>query len=416
MDDNEEPPETPPAADPEPVAPDAPAAEPAGVATTTEPDAPALQDSAGLDPVLIGGIALALLVALAGGAALSRRRPALPEPAVPPEPPEPSQPAAPAPRPPEQASSPPASMLDRMRAGLSRTSAGFGRRLASVLGREHVDEALFEALEEALLIADVGVATTTALLDGLREDVQAQEITTPAQLRSLLQTRMLGLFQGQDRDLGANGAEGPTVVLVVGVNGSGKTTTIGKLAARYHRAGERVLLGAGDTFRAGAIDQLRIWSERASADFVAHQEGADPAAVLFDALDAALARGTDVVLCDTAGRLQSQKPLMAELEKVHRVVGRAVPGAPHEVLLVLDATMGQNALSQARTFGAATGVTGVVLTKLDGTAKGGIVLAIAAELGLPVKFIGVGEQVDDLRPFEPGAFVEALLEPPPPAP
>ncbi len=201
------------------------------------------------------------------------------------------------------------------------------------------------------------------------------------------------------------------MLLVVGVNGSGKTTSIGKLAARYGRAGHSVLLGAGDTFRAGAIEQLRIWSERAEADFVAHQEGADPAAVLFDALEAAVARGSDVVLCDTAGRLQSKKPLMAELEKVHRVVGRAVPGAPHEVLLVLDATMGQNALSQARTFGEATGVTGVVLTKLDGTAKGGIVLAIAAELGLPVKFVGVGEQVDDLRPFDPEAFVEALLEP-----
>jgi fused signal recognition particle receptor len=201
----------------------------------------------------------------------------------------------------------------------------------------------------------------------------------------------------------------PHVVLVVGVNGSGKTTTIGKLAARLKMGGKRVLLGAGDTFRAGAIEQLKVWAERADVEIVAQREGADPAAVAHQASEAAVARGVDVVLCDTAGRLQAQKALMDELAKVRRVVGKVIPGAPHEVLLVLDATMGQNALSQARLFKDVAGVTGVVLTKLDGTAKGGVVIAIAAELGLPVKLVGVGEKIEDLRDFDPVAFVDALL-------
>jgi fused signal recognition particle receptor len=193
------------------------------------------------------------------------------------------------------------------------------------------------------------------------------------------------------------------------VNGSGKTTTIGKLAARLKMGGKRVLLGAGDTFRAGAIEQLKVWAERADVEIVAQREGADPAAVAHQASEAAVARGVDVVLCDTAGRLQAQKALMDELAKVRRVVGKVIPGAPHEVLLVLDATMGQNALSQARLFKDVAGVTGVVLTKLDGTAKGGVVIAIAAELGLPVKLVGVGEKIEDLRDFDPVAFVDALL-------
>jgi fused signal recognition particle receptor len=403
-----------------PASPDLPVNELAPVEAaqaTTGQAAPVAADEPPVDALFLGGIALALLVGLGGGLALSRRgRPVLAEPptpvALPAEPLSPEDPTQvdePALQPVAAAPAGP-SILERMRTGLARTSAGLGRRLASAFGRDHIDDALFEDLEEALLMADVGVKTTTTLLEGLRDDARTLGLEAPGELQASLRTRMLALFEGQDRALG-DSSEGPTVILVVGVNGSGKTTTIGKLAARYGRAGKKVLLGAGDTFRAGAIEQLRIWSERAGTDFVAHLEGADPAAVLFDALEAAVARGSDVVLCDTAGRLQSKKPLMAELEKVHRVVGRAVPGAPHEVLLVLDATMGQNALSQARTFGEVTGVTGVVLTKLDGTAKGGIVLAVAAELGLPVKFIGVGEQVDDLRPFDPDAFVEALLEP-----
>ena len=203
--------------------------------------------------------------------------------------------------------------------------------------------------------------------------------------------------------------EGPLVFLVVGVNGSGKTTTIGKLAARYMAQGKSVLLGAGDTFRAGAIEQLKVWGERAGVPVIAHQEGADPAAVVFDTVKAGLARGTDVVICDTAGRLQAQKALMDELGKVARVVSKALPGAPHEVLLVLDATIGQNALSQARIFHEVVGVTGVALTKLDGTAKGGVVVAVGHELGLPVKLVGLGEGLEDLRDFDPDAFIDALL-------
>ena len=407
-----------------------PAAEPGHVEV---PSAPLDDGFAGLPLPWVGGLVLALFVGGFAGAALARRRspprlettvaaaaleaeapladpaPAEPAPADPaPTEPAPSEPVPAEPFP----SKPTPTVLERMRSGLARTSSAFGRRLASAFGRGAVDEQLFEELEEALLTADVGVRTTTRLLDGLRGEVVRDGLEDPGVLRERLAASMLRLFTDQERDLASGGEGEPTVILVVGVNGSGKTTTIGKLAARYKSSGERVLMGAGDTFRAGAIEQLRVWSERAGADFVAHQEGADPAAVLFDALEAAKARGASVVLCDTAGRLQSKKPLMEELAKVHRVVGRAVPQAPHEVLLVLDATMGQNALSQARTFGEVTGVTGVVLTKLDGTAKGGIVLAITAELGLPVKFVGIGEQVDDLRPFEPGAFVEALLEAP----
>ncbi|MCB9758634.1 MAG: signal recognition particle-docking protein FtsY [Alphaproteobacteria bacterium] len=312
-----------------------------------------------------------------------------------------SSPAKPAPRP----AGP--SALERFRAGFSRTSAALG--VGAIFNRSAVDDALFEALEEALISADVGVRTTMSLLDALRQRARDHRITEPDALREALRALLKDRLRQQDPALKPAPAEGPHVILVVGVNGSGKTTTIGKLAALFKAQGSSVLLGAGDTFRAGAIEQLRVWSERAGADFVAHQEGADPAAVLFDALEAAKARSADVVLCDTAGRLQSKRPLMEELGKVTRVIGRAVEGAPHEVLLVLDGTMGQNALSQARIFGEVTGVTGVVLTKLDGTAKGGVVVAVMEELGLPVKFVGIGEQLDDLRPFDPDAFVDTLI-------
>jgi fused signal recognition particle receptor len=259
------------------------------------------------------------------------------------------------------------------------------------------------------------VAAAGRLVARLREDVRRGEVSEPAALRARLRHHVVELFGAEPAALASAPAQGPLVILVVGVNGGGKTTTIGKLAARYAAAGSKVLLGAGDTFRAGAIDQLRIWAERARAEIVAHEEGADPAAVLFDALQAAQARGCDVVICDTAGRLQSRKPLMDQLGKVTRVLGKAVPGAPHEVLLVLDATIGQNALSQARIFREVVGVTGIVLTKLDGTAKGGVVVAVQAETGLPVKLVGVGEQVDDLRPFDARDFAAALLEDPGPA-
>ncbi|MCP4807313.1 MAG: signal recognition particle-docking protein FtsY [Proteobacteria bacterium] len=297
------------------------------------------------------------------------------------------------------------SVLDRFRAGFARTSSA----LANLFGGDTVDDDLFEALEEALISADVGVKTSMKLVEELRQTARSKGIEEPGALREELKASLkvrLGRF---DTALNPAPPEGPHVLLVVGVNGSGKTTSIGKLAKRFKEDGKSVCLGAGDTFRAGAIEQLRVWAQRAGVDIVAHQDGADSASVLFDTLKAADARGHDVVLCDTAGRLQSKKPLMEELGKVTRVVGKACPGAPHEVLLVLDGTMGQNALSQAKTFGEVTGVTGVVLTKLDGTAKGGVVVAVMEELGMAVKFVGIGEGIDDLRPFDADAFVDALL-------
>jgi len=299
----------------------------------------------------------------------------------------------------------PPSALDRFRAGFARTSS----KLAGLFGGATVDDSLFESLEEALIGADVGVKTAMALVEELRETARSGGIEEPEALREALRVNLRSRLARFSPELLPPPAEGPHVLLVVGVNGSGKTTSIGKLANRFKGEGRQVLLGAGDTFRAGAIEQLKVWSDRAQVDIIAHQEGADPAAVLFDTLEAAKARGHDTVLCDTAGRLQSKQPLMEELGKVTRVIGKACPGAPHEVLLVLDGTMGQNALSQARTFGEVTGVTGVVLTKLDGTAKGGVVIAIMEELAMPVKFVGIGEGIDDLRPFDADAFVDALL-------
>jgi fused signal recognition particle receptor len=301
------------------------------------------------------------------------------------------------------------SVLERFTRGLSRSSAAIGGALSAVFSRSAIDEALYEDLEEALLGADVGVRTSTAMVDAVRNRVKADKISDPMELRPLLKEAVSAVFD-PDASAMCPGVEGePYVVLVVGVNGAGKTTTIGKLAAMFAKQGKKVLLGAGDTFRAGAIEQLKVWADRTGADFVAHKEGADPAAVLYDALEAARARGCDVVICDTAGRLQAKKTLMNELSKVHKVVGKAVPEAPHEVLLVLDGTTGQNALSQGKIFGEVAGVTGVVVTKLDGTARGGVVIAINGELGLPVKFIGIGEQVDDLRPFDANSYVDALL-------
>jgi len=360
------------------------------------------------DPLLATAALVAIVVVFGAAWALSRRSPAAIE--------EDDEASYAADRPDEVPDAPVAvravvppqepTLLERLRSGLARTSTALG--LAAVFGRSTVDEQLFEDLEDALIGADVGVKTSLALLEELRDAARTGQITEPAHLREVLGQSVERRLEGA-LELAEAPPDGPLVILVVGVNGSGKTTTIGKLAARYSREGKKVLLGAGDTFRAGAIEQLKVWAERAGADIVAHQEGADPAAVLFDTLQAAKARGADVVICDTAGRLQNKRPLMDELGKVNRVIGKALPGAPHETLLVLDATIGQNALSQARTFGEVTAVSGVALTKLDGTAKGGVVVAVAAELGLPVKLIGIGEGVDDLRPFEARAFTQALL-------
>lgn len=372
-----------------------------------------------MDPLILGGIGagVAALVAAIAVVAL-RKRPALTEldddADAPTEETEERTPAAePAPAPsPEPAPAAPAkpagpTLRERFRTGFARTSSALG--LDRLFGQATIDEALFESLEEALLGADVGVRTTMSLLDELRDVARRDELTEPAQLRAALGDALRARVNKLDPALLPMRTDVPHTVLVVGVNGAGKTTTIGKLAKRYRADGHKVLLGAGDTFRAGAIEQLRIWSERAQVDFVAQQDGSDAAAVLFDALAAAKARGHDVVLCDTAGRLQAKKALMQELGKVTRVVGKAVDGAPHEVLLVLDGTMGQNALSQAKVFTEVTGVTGLVLTKLDGTAKGGVVVAVMEATGLPVKFVGIGEGIDDLRPFDGDAFVDALL-------
>jgi len=289
--------------------------------------------------------------------------------------------------------------------GFARSRAALADQLARWTGAG-ADLPALDELEEVLISADVGVRTSMEIVESLR--TQSNRDTTGEQLQAMLRGEVRRRI-GTSEPLASKPTDGPLVLLVVGVNGSGKTTTIGKLAARYQREGHSVMLAAGDTFRAGAIEQLKVWGERAGVQVVAQQAGADPAAVIFDALKAAEARGADIVICDTAGRLQAQTALMDELAKVVRVMKKAVPTAPHEVLLVLDGTIGQNALSQAKIFKEVVGVTGVALTKLDGTAKGGVVVAVRSETSLPVKLVGLGEGMDDLRDFDPDAFVEALL-------
>jgi len=289
--------------------------------------------------------------------------------------------------------------------GLSRSRTALSESLARVFTGEKLDEEALEALEDALISADVGVKTAMALTEILRS--KAERDADPACLRRILRDELRARI-GDSAGL-AEVEEGPLVILVVGVNGSGKTTTIGKLAHRYKQQGRSVILAAGDTFRAGAIEQLKVWGERAGVPVIAQQDGSDPAAVIFDALQAGKARGADVIICDTAGRLQAHRALMEELAKVNRSMQKVLPGAPHEVLIVLDATIGQNALLQARAFKEVVGVTGVVLTKLDGTAKGGVVVAVREEIGVPVKLVGLGEGIDDLHDFDPDVFVDALI-------
>jgi fused signal recognition particle receptor len=300
-------------------------------------------------------------------------------------------------------------------AGLEKTRGGFMARLNGLLGGVRtIDEAVLADLEELLFTADIGVGTATALIEAVRARVRAKVLADPAQLKLALReeiARILSL-DGAASALApfGPGAERPWVVMVVGVNGSGKTTTVGKLAAKLQAAGHSVVLGAGDTFRAAAGEQLEIWGGRVGAPVVRGKDGADPASVCYEAVQQGLASRADVVICDTAGRLHTKAPLMEELKKVKRVLAKAVPGAPHEVLLVLDATSGQNAIAQARQFHAALQVTSLALTKLDGTAKGGVIIGICAELKLPVRWVGVGEAVPDLRAFSPEEFVEALFE------
>jgi fused signal recognition particle receptor len=307
-------------------------------------------------------------------------------------------------RPAEAASKQPSARTGFM-AGFARSRAALAEQLSKWAGGDDGNPEL-EDLEEILIGADVGVRTSMEIVESLRGKA-SKDVTGP-ELQRLI-AKAVRQRIGEAVPLASPPADGPLVLLVVGVNGSGKTTTIGKLAARYVREGKSVMLAAGDTFRAGAIEQLKVWGERAKVPVIAQQAGADPAAVIFDALQAAKARGIDVLICDTAGRLQAQSALMDELAKVVRVMKKALPTAPHEVLLVLDGTIGQNALSQAKTFNEVVGVTGVALTKLDGTAKGGVVVAVCSETGLPVKLVGLGEGIDDLRDFDPDAFVEAIL-------
>ncbi len=298
--------------------------------------------------------------------------------------------------------------FNRLKSGLSKTRNRFLSQLSGLLrvGRK-IDEELMEEIEEILIQADVGVDTTLTLMDNVRETVKERGLGDSSELETVIKEEILNLF-GEDVPLKFEG-EPPYTILVLGVNGAGKTTTIGKLASRFNNNGNRVLVAAGDTFRAAAEDQLAIWCERAGAELIRGGEKAEPASVIFDAVHAAKNREADVLIVDTAGRLHTKKPLMDELSKIGRVMGQAHMGAPHEVLLVIDGTVGQNALMQAKIFNEAVPITGVAITKLDGTAKGGIVLAVKAELGAPVKLIGIGEKLDDLRDFEGADFVEALF-------
>lgn len=292
--------------------------------------------------------------------------------------------------------------------GLRKTRESMGQKIDALFGAfTKIDESLFEELEEALILSDVGAATSSEICSRLRSRVKEEGVTDPVKVRGLLQQVIANMLEGgEELHISTN----PSIILVIGVNGVGKTTTIGKLAANLKGEGKRVILGAADTFRAAAIEQLQIWADRAGVDLIKHGEGADPAAVVFDAIAAGKARNADVIICDTAGRLHNKKNLMDELAKISRVISREAPGCDVEVLLVLDATTGQNALNQARQFQETAGVTGIILTKLDGTARGGVVIGIKAELNLPVKYIGVGEQIDDLRPFDPAAFAAALFQ------
>ena len=303
------------------------------------------------------------------------------------------------------------SMFQRLQERLGKTRDALIYRLDRLfLGKKEIDQDLFEQLEEILITADLGVATTLELIDVARKKVKRDQLSDPQALKGIIRDQILAYIEASDQPAELVLPEtGPFVIMVVGVNGVGKTTTIGKIAAKFARAGQSVLLVAADTFRAAAIDQLRIWGERVGVRVIAQKPNADPSSVVFDGLDYGVAHDMDVIIIDTAGRLHTSVNLMAELKKIHRVIGKKMPGAPHEVMLVLDATTGQNGIAQAKMFHEAVGVTGLTLTKLDGTAKGGIVANVCREIKIPVRFIGIGEQLDDLRDFDAREFVDALF-------
>lgn len=298
--------------------------------------------------------------------------------------------------------------FEKLKNGLKKTKDGFMSKLELLMNSfTKIDDDFFEELEETLILSDIGAETSMEICDKLRQAVKRTGATDPAEVKQLLRDIIAEMLTGGNE---LRTDTKPSVIMVIGVNGAGKTTTIGKLAANLKSQGKKVIVAAADTFRAAAIDQLNVWTDRAGVDIVKHSEGSDPAAVVFDALSAAKARGADVVLCDTAGRLHNKKNLMEELKKIARVIDREVPDACVETLLVLDATTGQNAVNQAKLFSESAEITGIVLTKLDGTAKGGIIIPIKNELGIPVKLVGVGEKIDDLQPFSPEDYVQALFE------
>ena len=291
--------------------------------------------------------------------------------------------------------------------GLKKTRDSLGQLFDGVFSGGSVNDELFDDLEEALVLGDTGAATAAAICEELRKRVKKDGVTDPEKVREMLAEVIAEMLRGgQELNLESK----PAIIMVIGVNGAGKTTTIGKLAKRFEDAGKKVVVAAADPSRAAAIEQLEVWAQRSGAEIIKHSEGSDPAAVVFDAIAAGKARHADIIICDTAGRLHNKKGLMDELAKIGRIIEREAAGSSVETLLVLDATTGQNALNQAREFGAACGITGIVLTKLDGTARGGVVIGIKQELGIPIKFIGVGEQADDLQPFDPDAFAKALFE------
>ena len=299
--------------------------------------------------------------------------------------------------------------FDKLKKSLQKTRDNFTNKIEQlIMGYADIDDEFLDELEETLIIADTGVKTTDELMKAVRRGIKNKDINSPTDLKPFLAREIADLMLDDGEELSFDVK--PTVILVTGVNGAGKTTTIGKLAAYYKSCGKTVMLAAADTFRAAAIEQLEVWVKRTGAPVIKHNEGADPAAVAYDAATAAKARKIDVLIIDTAGRLQTKSNLMEELKKINRVVGRAIPGAPHETLLVLDAVTGQNAVSQAELFTKAAPITGIVLTKLDGTAKGGVVIGIKRELNIPIKWIGVGEGIEDLRPFAAEDFARALLE------
>jgi fused signal recognition particle receptor len=302
------------------------------------------------------------------------------------------------------------SLLDRLKAGIQKTRSGLLEKIEdAVSGKKEINAEVLEELEYALITADIGARTTAEILERIRQQVERHMLGDARELKSLIRQHLLEILEATERPL-PKVTEPPAVIMVVGVNGAGKTTSIGKLTRRLQSEGRSVLLCAADTFRAAAIEQLEVWAQRTGTDLIRQQSGADPSAVAFDAVQAAKARKVDYVIIDTAGRLHTKTNLMAELEKMRRTISRVIPSAPHEVLLVLEATTGQNGLEQARKFTETSAVTGIILTKLDGTAKGGVVVAISRELNLPIRYVGVGEQIDDLLPFDPEQFVSSLFD------